>query len=152
MILEHRVSGAAVGAIACGVQTRPTASSSISSILMEPDPHETIVPMPLPTAAPMPSASPVPALSVQTSYAYVSTNVLLAKCAGCHNVNFMASPGVLFTSYAETIKNVTPGKPEQSRVFRAMTVLGPPPAGNGLLSVQEYQSLYGWIAEGAQNN
>jgi uncharacterized membrane protein len=75
--------------------------------------------------------------------------ILRNKCAGCH-----ASGSMNFTSYSGFARNtgiVTPGNPEQSRLYTITQSGTMPPSGSDLTDSQ-LSLLYSWIEAGALNN
>lgn len=106
----------------------------------------------------LPSETPVPPVgqpsfppATKTTYAALSANILLAKCTTCHNVGYNARPGVTFATFNESVKNVIPGKPLESDMYRAAKRIAPPST-TQIITAEQLQYIYDWILEGAQNN
>lgn len=83
------------------------------------------------------------------NYAWIAANVL-PKCTACHSG---AEPpkGVLYISYAETLKTVTAGNPNTSKFYNFTKPGGSMPPNNPLSTV-EIQAISDWILGGALNN
>lgn len=81
--------------------------------------------------------------------------ILISNCAmsGCHN-EASHEDGVVLTTYAYVMRNVTPGSPGKSELYEVITetdqkdIMPPPP---GKLTTQQINTIARWIREGATN-
>ena len=81
--------------------------------------------------------------------------ILISNCAmsGCHNES-SHEDGVVLTTYAYVIRNVTPGSLSRSELYEVITetdpdkVMPPPP---GKLTTEQINTIARWIKEGATN-
>ncbi len=91
-----------------------------------------------------------PAEPLVATYASIEKKILKPKCLGCHS---SANPegGVSVSSYADTVKLVTAGKPNPSLLFK-VTRMGRMPQGGPALTQTELTAISDWIQAGAANN
>jgi len=78
--------------------------------------------------------------------------IIKGSCAlsGCHGTNF---EHISLTNYDEIRSQVTPGDAPHSKLYKAITKLGPgqmPP--DQPLSEAQLKLIYVWIMQGAKNN
>jgi len=82
--------------------------------------------------------------------------VLVSRCAsaGCHDA-ITHQNGYVFSSYSTTVTAVTPGNPQESKLYEVIKFASGedkmPPAGSPQLTVAEIDSVAAWISDGALN-
>lgn len=101
-----------------------------------------------PAPLPSPGPSPLPLPSTNT-FQKISQEILVPKCLSCHSGS-KAEKGVRFDTYVATMKSVTAGSPNASRLYTQLTSGAMPPTGR--LSEAELNSIRDWIQAGALNN
>jgi mono/diheme cytochrome c family protein len=79
---------------------------------------------------------------------YINTQVLQPKCVRCHGTD----GGYSFSSYANTLKALTPGDPTISALYLSVAPGGNMPQGAPALSTTDVQAIRDWISAGAPNN
>jgi len=82
-----------------------------------------------------------------SAFGKVFTGLLQPRCLACHGPG-KANGGVSFETWTDTMKVVTPGKPEFSLMYQVV-VNGRMPKGKAPLSAAELSLLSGWISAGA---
>ena len=89
------------------------------------------------------------------SFQYEILPMLVSNCAfsGCHDA-ITAEDGIVLDSYNNILKEVTPGKPNDSELYESITdngddIMPPPPYPP--LSNQQIALIRDWINQGAQN-
>jgi hypothetical protein len=82
--------------------------------------------------------------------------VLVSRCAstGCHDA-ITHKEGYVFTSYTTTMTSVSPGRPNDSKLYEVIKSASGeekmPPAGSPQLTTAEIDSIRAWISYGAFN-
>jgi len=82
--------------------------------------------------------------------------VLVSRCAttGCHDA-ITHEEGFVFSVYSTTLSAVTPGNPDESKLYQVIKFESGeekmPPAGNPQLTTAEIDSIQAWISYGAQD-
>ncbi len=82
--------------------------------------------------------------------------VLVSRCAttGCHDA-ITHEEGFVFSVYSTTMSAVTPGNPDESKLYQVIKFESGeekmPPAGNPQLTTAEIDSIQAWISYGAQD-
>lgn len=112
-------------------------------------PQPTPTPTPQPTVTPKPTATPSPSptpANPNATFTNISKTILQNRCVGCHG----GDGGYSFNNYTNTMKAVTAGKPNSSRLYTSVSS-GAMPRG-GSLTTQQIQLIYDWILAGAKNN
>lgn len=90
------------------------------------------------------------------TFSSLRENVFGPKCMECHGAGFAAA-GVDFSSYERLMGSahraplVTPGKPEESRLWEVLSEGRMPPNG-AKLSVPELDAIRSWILNGAKDD
>jgi hypothetical protein len=95
------------------------------------------------------SCSPDSVYFVNTILPLIASNCAMA---GCHDAITRAE-GLSLTNYADIVRLVRPGYPNNSKLYRNMIGLGDqmmPPAGE--LPQAQLDLIYKWILQGAKNN
>lgn len=95
-----------------------------------------------------PEAGPPPAATANNrgTYRWLRREVF-PLCMYCH----ISVPGVSFGRYEDTIKQVVPGDPENSRLY-VMVASRRMPKGRGGLPEEQIRAIGEWISNGAQND
>lgn len=82
--------------------------------------------------------------------------VIVSNCAtsGCHDVG--GTGNVSLTDYNSIVKNIEPGKPFKSKLYKAITKKDylpnyMPPKPNKALSSEQIRNIYVWILQDAKN-
>ena len=117
--------------------------------LNSPRPSPTPTPQPNPTPTPQPTATPSPTptpTNPNATFTNISKTILQNRCVGCHG----GDGGYSFNNYTNTMKAVTAGKPNSSRLYTSVSS-GAMPRG-GSLTAAQIQLIYDWILAGAKNN
>ena len=83
--------------------------------------------------------------------------ILMSSCAvsGCHN-STSQKEGIDLSSYAKTLQAISPGNPNSSKIYRAITAAPGtenfmPPKPYSALSKAAVDSIYSWIKRGGLN-
>jgi hypothetical protein len=95
------------------------------------------------------ACSPDSVYFVNTILPLIASNCAMA---GCHDAITRAE-GLSLTNYADIVRLVRPGNPNNSKLYRNMIGLGDqmmPPAGE--LPQAQLDLIYKWILQGAKNN
>jgi mono/diheme cytochrome c family protein len=95
------------------------------------------------------SKSPVssPDVPISPTYSSIAANILQPDCVYCHS----GANGYAFDTYANTMKEVSPGDTSSSALYTAVSSGQMPMSGNRL-SQKQIQAIADWIMANALNN
>jgi len=86
------------------------------------------------------------------SYQNDVQNIISGKCLSCHGPS--GSEKKKLTTYSDVMKLVSPGDPNASDIYTAITSKWEtmPPSPNSPLTAEQRSLIYVWIKQGAPNN
>lgn len=107
-----------------------------------------------------PIQPPLPDIPCSPDSVYFQNSVfplIISNCAksGCHDA-VTHQEGINLSTYSDIMKNVVPGNPNNSKLYRMITdpdiADRMPPSGNTPLTQEQISMIYKWIQQGALNN
>ena len=90
-------------------------------------------------------------LNPLAKFSWISANILVPKCVGCHGP-VKADKGVRYDTYAATILTAKAGNLTGSKLYTTTRPGGSMPPGSTKLSATDVQAISDWISAGALNN
>lgn len=141
--------------ILCGLTASTLFGCGFTAYKNSPGAAAQAAPIPAASAAPITqgttsSTSTSPPASSDATFTQVNTQILQAKCIGCHSAG--SSPDFSsYTSFATNTQWVQPGDASASALYTQVQS-GSMPKGGTPLSADEVTLIYNWIQNGAQND